>query len=97
EVLSSVSESTSRSGYYPGSSKIITKLIFSKISGQLLGAQMMGKEGVAKRIDVLSVCIHQKMKLREIAGLDLTYAPPVAPVWDPVLKAVNSALLKIKK
>ncbi|PKN00516.1 MAG: hypothetical protein CVU78_00515 [Elusimicrobia bacterium HGW-Elusimicrobia-2] len=97
EILSSVSESTSRSGYYPGSSKIITKLIFSKISGQLLGAQMMGKEGVAKRIDVLAVCIHQKMKLREIAGLDLTYAPPVTPAWDPVLKAVNSALLKIKK
>ncbi len=97
EILTTVSESTSRSGYYPGSSKITTKLIYSKISGQLLGAQMMGKEGVAKRIDVLSVCIHQKMKLRDIAGIDLTYAPPVAPVWDPVLKAVNTALLQIKK
>jgi len=68
EILTTVSESTSRSGYYPGSSKITTKLIYSKISGQLLGAQMIGKEGVAKRIDVLSVCIHQKMKLRDIAG-----------------------------
>lgn len=97
EILSTVSESTSRAGYYPGSSKITTKLIYSKISGQLLGAQMIGKEGIAKRIDVLSVCISQKMKLRDIAGLDLTYAPPVAPVWDPVLKAVNTALLKIKK
>ncbi|MBU4134683.1 FAD-dependent oxidoreductase [bacterium] len=97
DILSSVSESTSRADYYPGNSKIITKLIYSKISGQLLGAQMMGKEGVAKRIDVLSVCIYQKMKLRDIAGIDLTYAPPVAPVWDPVLKAVNTALLKIKK
>ncbi|MCD6311675.1 MAG: FAD-dependent oxidoreductase [Elusimicrobia bacterium] len=97
EILSTVSESTSSSGYYPGSSKITTKLIYSKISGQLLGAQMVGKNGVAKRIDVLSVCIYQKMKLRDIAGIDLTYAPPVAPVWDPVLKAVNTALLKIKK
>ena len=97
EIASVVSESASRADYYPGGSKITSKLIFSKTSGQLLGAQMMGKEGVAKRIDILAVCIQQKMKLRDIAGLDLTYAPPEAPVWDPVLKAVNTALLKLRK
>ena len=83
--------SKSRAGYYPGAQEIAVKLIFDPGNGRLLGAQIAGKEGVAKRIDVLAVAVQQKMTVDEIASLDLSYAPPFAPVWDPVLIAAQQA------
>jgi NADPH-dependent 2,4-dienoyl-CoA reductase/sulfur reductase-like enzyme len=65
------------------------KLISEKSTQKLLGAQAIGGEGVAKRIDVLATAIWAGMTLDEIAWLDLTYVPPVAPVWDPVLVAAQ--------
>lgn len=83
--------SKSRAGYYPGAGAITVKLIFDPNGGRLLGAQMAGKEGVAKRIDVLATALQQKMTVAEIAELDLSYAPPFAPVWDPLLIAAQQA------
>ncbi len=82
---------SSRAGYYPGGQPITVKVIFDRESERLLGAQMVGREGVAKRIDIFATALHAGMTLSEMAGLDLSYAPPFAPVWDPVLIAVNAA------
>ena len=84
-------ESTTRAGYFPHAKPIITKLIAERRSGRLLGAQIVGREGAAKRIDVLATALWNDMTVEDIAGLDLSYAPPFAPVWDPVLIAARKA------
>ncbi len=89
--LTAVVESTTRAGYYPGAEPITTKLIAEKRSGRLLGAQIVGRDGAAKRIDVLATAVWQSMTVEEMTGLDLSYAPPFAPVWDPVLIAARRA------
>ncbi|MGH7966398.1 MAG: FAD-dependent oxidoreductase, partial [Candidatus Binatia bacterium] len=57
----------------------------------LLGGQIVGIEGAAKRIDVLAVALHAGLTVQEMSNLDLSYAPPYSPVWDPVLIAVRKA------
>jgi NADPH-dependent 2,4-dienoyl-CoA reductase/sulfur reductase-like enzyme len=84
-------ESTTRAGYYPDAQPITTKLIAERRSGRLLGAQIVGREGAAKRIDVLATALWNEMTVEELTGLDLSYAPPFAPVWDPVLIAARKA------
>jgi NADPH-dependent 2,4-dienoyl-CoA reductase/sulfur reductase-like enzyme len=84
-------ESTTRAGYYPGAKPMRTKIIAEKRSGKLLGAQIIGEEGAAKRIDVLAVALHNDMTVEEMTSLDLAYAPPFSPVWDPVLIAARKS------
>lgn len=81
----------SKAGYYPGVRPITVTVIWDKRSRRLLGAQMVGEEGVSKRIDIFAAALTSKMTLDEMAYLDVSYAPPFAPVWDPVLVAVNAA------
>jgi NADPH-dependent 2,4-dienoyl-CoA reductase/sulfur reductase-like enzyme len=81
-------ESPSRAGYYPGGAKISTRIIHDK-SGRLLGAQMVGREGVAGRIDVYAAALHANLKLEELNRMDLAYAPPFAPTIDPILRATH--------
>jgi NADPH-dependent 2,4-dienoyl-CoA reductase/sulfur reductase-like enzyme len=78
-------DSTTRAGYYPGAAPIRTKLLAERRSGRLLGAQIVGREGAAKRIDVFATAIWNGMAVDEMVSLDLSYAPPFSPVWDPVL------------
>lgn len=82
-------ESASRAAYYPGGSDILTRLVYDK-SGRLLGAQMVGREGVAQRIDVYAAALHAHLKIEELNRLDLAYAPPFAPTIDPILRATKS-------
>ena len=84
-------DSTTRAGYFPGSRPIRVKMTAEKRSGRLIGAQIVGEEGAAKRIDVLAACIWNRMPVQEVLNLDLSYAPPFAPVWDPVLIAARKA------
>jgi len=84
-------DSTTRAGYFPGAKPIRVKLLAEKRTGTLLGAQIVGREGAAKRIDVLATAIWNEMGVDEVLGLDLSYAPPFAPVWDPVLIAARKA------
>ena len=84
-------ESTSRAGYYPGAATMVVKLIAEKRTGLLLGAQIVGREEAAKRIDALAVALWNRMSVEEMTALDLSYAPPFAPVWDPVLIAARKA------
>ncbi|HLZ36866.1 MAG TPA: FAD-dependent oxidoreductase [Mycobacteriales bacterium] len=84
-------DSTTRAGYYPGAAPITTKIIAEKSSGRLLGAQIVGREGAAKRIDALAVALWAGLTVDDMTGLDLGYAPPFAPVWDPVLITARKA------
>jgi NADPH-dependent 2,4-dienoyl-CoA reductase/sulfur reductase-like enzyme len=92
-----VVESVTRAGYYPGAGRMTMKLVAERGSGRLLGAQIVGLEGAAKRIDVLAACLWNEMAVDEIEGMDLSYAPPFAPVWDPVLIAARKAAEAVAK
>jgi NADPH-dependent 2,4-dienoyl-CoA reductase/sulfur reductase-like enzyme len=82
--------SVSRAKYLGGKPLKVT-LIWDRSSGRLLGCQMCGEEGVSKRIDVAAMALHARLRIPEMLHLDLSYAPPFAPVWDPILIAVREA------
>jgi NADPH-dependent 2,4-dienoyl-CoA reductase/sulfur reductase-like enzyme len=84
-------ESTTRAGYYPGAAPIAVKVVAEKGTGRLLGGQIVGGEGSAKRIDVLATALTAGMTVDEMINLDLAYAPPYSPVWDPVVTAARVA------
>jgi NADPH-dependent 2,4-dienoyl-CoA reductase/sulfur reductase-like enzyme len=84
-------DSTTRAGYFPEAKPITVKLVVERRTGRLLGAQIVGREGAAKRIDTLAVALWNRMTVQEVALLDLGYAPPFSPVWDPVLIAARKA------
>ena len=90
-------KSRTEAHYMPGSKAIHIKLIFDVNNGRLLGAQMVGGEAVAKRMDILATAMQQKMTVADIAQLDLNYAPPFAPVWEPILIAANQAVKLLRK
>jgi NADPH-dependent 2,4-dienoyl-CoA reductase/sulfur reductase-like enzyme/rhodanese-related sulfurtransferase len=71
-------------GYYPGASLLTLKLIYSPESGKVLGAQCVGRDGVDKRIDVIATAMSLGATARDLAGLDLAYAPPFGSAKDPV-------------
>ena len=74
----------SHAGYYPGGKVMTMKVVFEKETYRILGAQIVGYEGVDKRIDVLATTIHAGMKAQDLAKLDLAYAPPYSSAKDPV-------------
>ncbi len=88
--------SRSRSGNYPGSKQMTVKLVFERVGGKLLGGQVVGEDGVLARINVLACALFKRLTVEEAARLDLAYAPPFAPAWDPVLVACNQAAKKVK-
>ena len=88
-------ETSTRAGYYPDSGPITVKMLGEKGSGRLLGAQIVGKEGAAKRIDVIATALYAGMTVDEMIHLDLSYAPPYAPVWDPILIAARVLVKKL--
>ncbi|KAB1918123.1 flavoprotein oxidoreductase [Micromonospora noduli] len=92
EFVSVIAESTNRAGYYPGARPMTVKLIAERPSGRLLGAQIVGWSEAAKRIDSLAVALWNGMTVDDMTQLDLGYAPPYAPVWDPVLIAARKAV-----
>ena len=77
-------EGETRAGYLPERKKITVKALAEVGTGRLLGAQIVGEEGTAKRIDVLATAIQAGLSADEVVDLDLGYAPPFGPVWDPV-------------
>jgi CoA-dependent NAD(P)H sulfur oxidoreductase len=83
--------SRSRAKYYPGASPLHVRLVHTP-GGRLLGGQIAGREGAAKRIDVLATALYAGLTVTDLAALDLSYAPPFAPVYDPVLAAAVKAL-----
>ncbi len=88
-------KSRSRAHAHPGSQTIWVHLVGDRNSGRLLGAQMVGPEGVAHRINAVAVALHAKMSVATFAQTDLAYAPPFGPVWDPLLTAANQLMKKL--
>jgi NADPH-dependent 2,4-dienoyl-CoA reductase/sulfur reductase-like enzyme len=80
----------SRAKYYPGTDQVTVRLVH-ETGGRLLGAQMVGTEGVAKRIDVVAVALQAGFDVYDLTALDLSYAPPYAPVYEPILLAAQAA------
>lgn len=74
----------SHAAYYPGGKLMTMKVVFEKETYRLLGAQIVGYEGVDKRIDVLATAIHAGLKATQLKDLDLAYAPPYSSAKDPV-------------
>jgi CoA-dependent NAD(P)H sulfur oxidoreductase len=87
--------SRSRAHAHPGSTSIGIYMTGDRKSGRLLGMQMVGREGVAHRINAPAVALHQKMTVEEFSQCDLAYAPPFSPVWDPMLTTANQLLKKM--
>ncbi len=90
-TVSATVESTNRAGYFPGAVPMTVKVIAERGTGVLLGAQIVGRTEAAKRIDAFAVAVWNRMTVSDMTGLDLGYAPPYAPVWDPILIAARKA------
>lgn len=95
EHVSAVIKSRTKAGYYPGAGEITVKVLAEKGSGRLLGGQIVGMEGSAKRIDTLATALHAGFTVEEMINLDLGYAPPFSPVWDPVVIAAREVAKKL--
>ncbi|MDT0401761.1 MULTISPECIES: FAD-dependent oxidoreductase [Streptomyces] len=89
-------ESTSRAGYYPNASPMTVKMLAELRTGRLLGVQIVGREGAGKRVDIAAVALTAGMTVDRMTALDLGYAPPFSPVWDPILVAARKAAAKIR-
>ncbi|MDR2721424.1 MAG: FAD-dependent oxidoreductase [Coriobacteriaceae bacterium] len=74
----------SHAGYYPGAQAMTIKTLFEKVTGKILGAQIVGFEGVDKRCDVLATALRAHMSASDLAELELCYAPPYSSAKDPV-------------
>jgi NADPH-dependent 2,4-dienoyl-CoA reductase/sulfur reductase-like enzyme len=95
DPVSVVVTTSSRAHAHPGAGKIHVHLVGDRGSGRLLGAQMVGTEGAAHRINAAAVALHAKMTVAGFAQTDLSYAPPFGPVWDPLLTAANQLVKKL--
>ena len=91
-----VIKTRSRAHAHPGASFIHVQMVGDTKSGRLLGAQMVGKEGVAHRINGPAVALHNRMTVEDYCQTDLSYAPPFGPTWDPTLTAANQLLKKMQ-
>ncbi len=95
DAFKTVISAQTRAHGYPYQGTITVIFITQKKTGRLLGAQMIGDETVALRIDVMAAALYSDMTIKDIQGLDLVYSPPFAPVWDPILVCANQAVKKV--
>ncbi len=89
DPISKTITAQSRAHYYPGGHPIKITLTADKDTKRVLGASMAGKDGVSKRIDPIATALYSSLTVPELEKLDLAYAPPFSPVWDPVLTAAR--------
>lgn len=94
-AMAVTTEALNRANYYPGAQPMKIKVVVERGTGRLLGAQIVGAEGAGKRIDVFATALWNNMTVVEIGSMDLSYAPPFSPVWDPVLQAAGKAATKV--
>jgi len=95
EPASVVIKSRSRAHAHPGASDIWVYMVGDRGSGRLLGVQMVGHDGVAHRVHAPAVALHGHMTVEQFSQMDLAYAPPFGPTWDPMLTAANQLLKKL--
>ncbi|MGH3356043.1 MAG: FAD-dependent oxidoreductase [Nocardioidaceae bacterium] len=92
DVLTAGIETTTRAGYMPGARAMTVKMLCERDDGRVLGAQIVGREGSAIRIDTCATVLHAGMTVQDVVMSDLGYAPPFSSVWDPVQVAARSLL-----
>lgn len=86
----------SRAKYYPGAEPLRVRLVHTT-AGLVLGAQLVGRDGAAQRIDVIAAALHGGMTIDDVASMDLAYAPPYSPVYDPITQAAAAAQAAMAK
>jgi NADPH-dependent 2,4-dienoyl-CoA reductase/sulfur reductase-like enzyme len=91
EFESTTATSNTRARYFAGNQDIVVKLVVERGTDRLLGGQIVGGEGSGKRIDTIAMALWNEMTAGELAAVDLAYAPPFSPVWDPVLSTAGRA------
>ncbi|NUK11341.1 FAD-dependent oxidoreductase [Streptomyces lunaelactis] len=96
QYVTTTIESTNSAGYYPGATPMTVKMLAERRSGRLLGVQIVGGEGAAKRVDIAAVALTAGMTVEQMTALDLGYAPPFSPVWDPILVAARKAVTAVR-
>jgi NADPH-dependent 2,4-dienoyl-CoA reductase/sulfur reductase-like enzyme len=84
-------DTQTRAGYFPGSRPMTVKMLAERESGRLLGVQIVGGDGAAKRIDTAATALTARMTVTDLVDLDLSYAPPFSGVWDPIQTAARVA------
>ena len=90
EVGHTTIRSTTHAGYMSDAEPMTVKMVAERGSGRLLGAQIVGGSGSAKRIDTVATALHGRLRLDEVVDLDLAYAPPFSSVWDPIAVAARA-------
>jgi NADPH-dependent 2,4-dienoyl-CoA reductase/sulfur reductase-like enzyme len=90
-------QSGTKAGYFPGAQDMTVKMTAERRSGRLLGVQIVGYEGSAKRIDTAATALWNRMTVEDMTALDLGYAPPFSPVWDPILVAARKAAAAVRQ
>ena len=95
DAVATTLDATTVAGYLPDASPMTVRLVAERGTGRLLGAQIIGGPGAAKRIDTVATAITAGMTVADVADLDLAYAPPFSSVWDPVALAAREALKEV--
>jgi len=95
EAVENMIQSGSRAHSYGDSHPLWVNLIGDKKTGRLLGAQIVGQEGAAHRINAPAVALHNRMTVVQYSQTDLAYAPPFGPTWAPTLTAANQLLKRL--
>lgn len=95
DAVTAVVEATTHAGYMPDAEPMVAKAIAERGTGRLLGFQIVGGQGAAKRIDTAATAITAEMTVMDVVELDLAYAPPFSSVWDPVQVAARAATRKV--
>ncbi|SHJ19039.1 NADPH-dependent 2,4-dienoyl-CoA reductase, sulfur reductase [Desulfatibacillum alkenivorans DSM 16219] len=95
EPVSVTIKTRSRAHGHPGNSTLRVHMVGDKKTGRLLGIQMVGRDGCAHRINTGAAALHSRMTAAEFSQMDLAYAPPFGPVWDPLLTAANQLVKKL--
>lgn len=96
-TVSATAEGHTRAVYFPGATELAVKIVAERPTGRILGAQIVGGPEAGKRIDVLALAVWNGMGAGEFSMLDLSYAPPVAPVWETSMIAARLAAEKMRR
>lgn len=94
-IVSATIESTTAASYMPESEPVTIKMVAESATGRLLGVQIVGGRGSAKRVDVAAAALAGGFGVEDLIGLDMGYAPPVSPLWDPLQVAARNLATKL--
>lgn len=97
EPISTTIRQRSRAHGYPGGAPVQVTLVADRHTGLVLGAEIVGKDGAALRINPVATALASHLTVADLQQLDMVYAPPFAPVWDPLLVAANQLSKKVEK